>query len=166
MRDVDGKIVDRAALRTIRASARSQGKSFVFTNGCFDVLHVGHIEYLAFARKQGDLLAVGVNSDRSVRELKGPQRPVVPQEDRVKILAALECVDYVVIFDELHVDRLIAELLPDILVKGGDRADWVCGREIVEQNGGRVVLAPVAVGRSTTSTIANILRVHGVPKPG
>lgn len=165
MREIESKIVDRAALKAIRADARAKGKSFVFTNGCFDVLHVGHIEYLAFARKQGDLLAVGVNSDRSVRELKGPQRPVVPQEDRVKILAAIECVDYVVVFDELHVDQLIAELLPDILVKGGDRADWVCGREIVERNGGRVVLAPVAVGRSTTNVIDRILRGAAASAP-
>jgi len=166
MRDAQAKVVDRSALTAIRNVARADGKVFVFTNGCFDVLHVGHIEYLAFARNQGDILAVGVNSDRSVRELKGPQRPVVPQNERVRILAALECVDYVVLFDELHVDRLIAELLPDILVKGGDRADWVCGRDIVERHGGRVVLAPVTEGRSTTNIIASILRVHGAPNAG
>jgi len=166
MREVQTKIVDRATIAGLRASARAGGKTFVFTNGCFDVLHAGHVDYLTFARRQGDMLVVGVNSDRSVRELKGPRRPVVPQSDRVRILAALECVDYVVVFDELHVDRLISELLPDILVKGGDRADWVCGREIVEEHGGRVVLAPVTVGRSTTSIIDNILRIHDAAKSG
>jgi len=125
MRELQSKIVDRAALRAVRERARAEGKVFVFTNGCFDILHLGHVEYLAFARRQGDLLAVGVNSDRSIRELKGPSRPVIRQEDRVAILAALEAVDYVAVFDELHVDKLIAELLPDVLVMGQDRADWV-----------------------------------------
>ena len=132
----------------------------MFTTGCFDILHAGHVSYPAFAREQGDVLAVGINSDHSVRELKGLTRPVVPQDERAMLLAALEFVDYVTIFDELHVETLIAELLPDVLVKGEDRKNWVCGREIVEQHGGRVVLAPVTHGRSTTSIIGAILDAH------
>jgi rfaE bifunctional protein nucleotidyltransferase chain/domain len=154
------KIVDRRQLKAIREDLRRRGPAFVFTNGCFDILHAGHVDYLAFARAQGDVLAVAINSDRSVRELKGPLRPVVPEEDRAKLLAALEMVDYVVVFDELHVDGLIAELLPDVLVKGEDRKGWVCGRDIVEQHGGRVVLAPLATGKSTTNIIGTILNTH------
>jgi len=164
MRDCGAKIMDRPSARALREQARAEGKVFVFTNGCFDILHAGHVDYLSFARRQGDMLAVGVNSDRSIRELKGPTRPVVPEQDRVRLLAALECVDCVVIFDELHVEALIGELLPDVLVKGADRAAWVCGREIVEQHGGRVVLAPVTPGRSTTNIIGNVLSAYGARK--
>jgi len=159
-RSIASKIASLEALGRERARLRAEGRVFVFTNGCFDLLHAGHVEYLDFARRQGDVLAVGMNSDDSIRTLKGPTRPVVPQADRALLLAALECVDYVVIFDETHVERLIAELLPDVLVKGEDRKDWVCGREIVEQNGGRVVLAPVVQGRSTTNIIGTILDSH------
>jgi len=165
MRDFLAKILDRRAAQAARRKARDEGKVFVFTNGCFDILHAGHVDYLNFARRQGDILAVGVNSDRSIRELKGPRRPVVPEQERARLLAALECVDCVVIFDETHVDRLIGELLPDILVKGQDRADWVCGRELVEQNGGRVVLAPVTAGCSTTDIIGSVLSSYGAAKP-
>ena len=159
-RAIESKILTREALCQARERLRSAGQVFVFTNGCFDILHAGHVEYLAFARRQGDVLAVGMNSDASIRELKGPTRPVVPQQDRSLLLAALECVDYVVVFNETHVESLIAELLPDILVKGEDRKDWVCGREIVEQHGGRVVLAPLTHGRSTTNIIGTILETH------
>ena len=156
-REYASKILTRAAMKKERERLRAEGRTLVFTNGCFDVLHVGHADYLAFARQQGDALAVGINSDRSVRELKGPQRPIFRQDDRVRLLAALEVVDYVVVFDELHVESLIAEILPDVLVKGEDRKDWVCGREIVERSGGRVALAPVTEGRSTTGVIEAVL---------
>ena len=138
MRQPESKIFDRRRMKAERERLRSEGKTFVFTNGCFDILHTGHVDYLAFARQQGDVLAIGLNSDESVGRIKGPQRPVVRQEDRAKLLAALESVDYVVIFEEDRVDNLVAELLPDILVKGEDWAHDVHGREIVERNGGRV----------------------------
>jgi len=161
MREVQTKIVDRATIAGLRASARAGGKTFVFTNGCFDVLHAGHVDYLTFARRQGDMLVVGVNSDRSVRELKGPRRPVVPQSDRVRILAALECVDYVVVFDDEEPKNLIAQILPDVLVKGRDWAHYVSGRDIVEANGGHVVLADMVEGISTTNVIAKIVAAYG-----
>ncbi|NQU38639.1 MAG: adenylyltransferase/cytidyltransferase family protein [Lentisphaerae bacterium] len=156
MRDPYSKIISRSRMSEVRAQLRADGQRVVFTNGCFDLLHAGHTIYLAFARRQGDALIVGVNSDRSVRELKGPARPVVEESERVLLLASLEAVDFVVIFDELHVDVLIGELLPDVLVKGGDRADWVCGREIVEANGGVVVLAPEVEGKSSTNLIERL----------
>jgi D-glycero-beta-D-manno-heptose 1-phosphate adenylyltransferase len=151
------KILTRPQMIEERRRLKAEKRVLVFTNGCFDILHAGHVDYLAFAREQGDLLAVGLNSDASVRALKGEGRPVVPEEDRAKILAALEVVDYVVIFNEVQVDGLIAELLPDVLVKGEDRKDWVCGREVVEAHGGRVVLAPLTRARSTTNIIGKIL---------
>jgi rfaE bifunctional protein nucleotidyltransferase chain/domain len=159
-RPYESKIVRADALLALRASAKAEGRRFVFTNGCFDILHQGHVDYLLFARQQGDLLAVGMNSDASVRRLKGELRPIMPQEERAGILAALEAVDYVTIFDETHVEGLINSLLPDVLVKGGDRKDWVCGREIVEGHGGKVVLAPVAQGRSTTNVIQRVLELY------
>jgi rfaE bifunctional protein nucleotidyltransferase chain/domain len=156
MRNPESKILSRAAMIEERAHLKAAGQAVAFTNGCFDILHAGHASYLAFARHQGDVLIVGVNSDRSVSELKGPTRPVVSQDERALLLASLEAVDYVVIFDELHVDGLIGALLPDILIKGGDRADWVCGREIVEANGGNVVLAPEVEGKSSSNLIAKM----------
>ena len=164
-RAYDSKILDRASMRSRREKHRADGDVFVFTNGCFDILHAGHVDYLSFARRQGDVLAVGLNSDASVRSIKGEPRPVVPQQDRSRLLAALEVVDYVVIFEEDRVDALIAELKPDILVKGEDRKDDIHGRDIVEGGGGRVVLAPLTSGRSTTNIIGTILGTHphGVP---
>ena len=156
-RDYRAKIFSREAMKAERERLRREGRVFAFTNGCFDILHAGHVDYLTFARRQGDVLAVGLNSDASIRQLKGPARPVVPEQDRAIILAALEPVDYVVVFEEIEVLGLIEELLPDVLVKGEDRKDWVCGREVVEKAGGRVVLAPVTVGRSTTNIIGTIL---------
>ncbi len=155
-RDPAGKILDRAAMAAERERLRAAGRVCVFTNGCFDLVHAGHVSYLAYARAQGDVLCVGLNSDRSVRELKGPSRPLIAEQERALLLASLECVDYVVLFDELHVEQLIRELVPDVLVKGGDRRDWVCGREIVEGAGGRVVLAPELEGRSTTNLLARL----------
>ena len=136
---------------------REAGKKLVFTNGCFDILHAGHVDYLNFARRQGDALAVGLNSDASVSRAKGPTRPVNPQDDRAYVLAALEAVDFVVIFDDDEPKGLIGEIIPDVLVKGEDWAHYVSGREIVEANGGKVVLAKMVEGRSTTGTIEKIL---------
>jgi D-beta-D-heptose 7-phosphate kinase/D-beta-D-heptose 1-phosphate adenosyltransferase len=131
----------------------TEGKTLVFTNGCFDILHRGHADYLAFARSQGDALVVGLNSDQSVRRLKGPTRPVNTEQDRAYVLGSLRAVDFVVIFDEDEPRDLISQILPDVLVKGKDWAHYVSGRDIVEAHGGRVVLADMVEGRSTTATI-------------
>jgi rfaE bifunctional protein nucleotidyltransferase chain/domain len=142
-----------AAVERVRELKR-EGKRVVFTNGCFDLLHPGHTRYLAQARKQGDVLLVAVNSDRSVRALKGPGRPVFPENERAEILAALACVDYVTIFDEPTPREVIARMLPQVLVKGGNwPADQIVGREEVEAAGGKVVLIPVIAGYSTSSLV-------------
>jgi D-beta-D-heptose 7-phosphate kinase/D-beta-D-heptose 1-phosphate adenosyltransferase len=130
------------------------GKRVVFTNGCFDLLHPGHTRYLAEARKLGDALLVAVNSDRSVRALKGAGRPVMPQDERAEILAALECVDYLTIFDDLTPQAVIARMLPQVLVKGGDwEPTEIVGRSEVEAAGGKVVSIPVVPGFSTSALI-------------
>jgi len=147
------RILDPAAMRAERDRLHAEGKTLVFTNGCFDILHRGHADYLAFARSQGDALVVGLNSDASVRRFKGPTRPVNPEQDRAYVLGSLRAVDFVVIFDEDEPRDLIAQILPDVLVKGKDWAHYVSGREIVEAHGGRVVLAEMVEGRSTTATI-------------
>lgn len=153
--------MDTEAMLAERERLRVDGKILVFTNGCFDIIHPGHVDYLAFARNQGDALLVGLNSDNSVRLNKGPERPFVPQEDRAKVLAALEAVDYVVVFDSDEPEPLIERILPDILVKGEDWAHYVSGREAVERSGGRVVLAPLVEGRSTTNIIEQIRASRG-----
>jgi len=141
------------------AELKRQGKRVVFTNGCFDLLHPGHTRYLAEARTLGDALLVAVNSDRSVRALKGPGRPILPESERAEILAALECVDYVTVFDDLTPRSLIARLLPQVLAKG---ADWgpteIVGREEVEAAGGRVVSIPVVPGFSTSALIESAVK--------
>src|SRR6185295_8822693 len=148
------KILTRDDLRDERARLRGAGKSLVFTNGVFDILHIGHVRSLEQARALGDALVVAVNSDSSVRELKGPGRPLTAAVDRAEILAALETVDYVTIFDELSPRSLITELLPDVLVKGGDYAlDQIHGREEVEAAGGRVLRLPFVEGASTSKII-------------
>lgn len=139
-----------------RKRLKQDGLALVFTNGCFDILHPGHTQYLAFARNQGAALVVGLNSDASVQRAKGPTRPVNPQDDRAQVLAALESVDYVVIFDDDEPINIITEILPDVLVKGEDWAHYVSGRDVVEQNGGKVVLAPLVEGKSTTGTISRM----------
>jgi D-beta-D-heptose 7-phosphate kinase/D-beta-D-heptose 1-phosphate adenosyltransferase len=139
----------------------SSGKQVVFTNGAFEILHIGHLTFLAFARQQGDCLIVGVNSDASVKRYKGGKRPLVPQQERALILASLMFVDYVVIFEESEPTSLIAHILPDILVKGADWAHYVSGRGVVEANGGKVILAKMVEGRSTTNVIKSIIEVHG-----
>jgi len=147
--------LDEAILRFGRE--KRNGRRIVFTNGCFDLLHPGHIGSLEQARALGDALIVGLNSDASVRELKGVGRPVFPERERAEILAALECVDAVVIFDEPTPREVIARLLPDVLVKGGDwPGDQIVGREEVESAGGHVVSVPVVPGYSTTAILRKI----------
>lgn len=147
--------LEQAILRFARG--KHNGKHIVFTNGCFDLLHPGHIRTLEAARKLGDGLIVGLNSDAGVRQLKGSGRPVLPEQERAEILAALECVDAVVIFNEPTPREIIAALLPDVLVKGGDwPGDQIVGREEVEAAGGRVVSVAVAPGYSTTALLQRI----------
>jgi rfaE bifunctional protein nucleotidyltransferase chain/domain len=147
--------LEQAILRFGRE--KRNARRVVFTNGCFDLLHPGHIRTLEQARELGDVLIVGLNSDRGVRQLKGEGRPVLPERERAEILAALECVDAVVIFDEPTPREVIARLLPDILVKGGDWADdKIVGREEVEAAGGRVVSVPVLPGHSTSEILRRI----------
>ncbi len=144
--------------RTQIESWRAAGETLVFTNGVFDLLHRGHVEYLEEARLLGDRLIVGLNSDASVTRLKGPARPLVPQAERAEVLAALECVDRVVIFDDDTPEQLIREVAPKVLAKGGDWAlDSIVGREFVESLGGRVERVPLREGRSTTSIVERIL---------
>jgi D-beta-D-heptose 7-phosphate kinase/D-beta-D-heptose 1-phosphate adenosyltransferase len=139
------------------AAHRREGRSIVFTNGCFDLLHAGHIQLLRFAKSQGDVLVVGINDDASVRRLKGPERPVHTARDRAEILGELASVDIVVVFAEDTPERLLEAIRPDVLVKGGDYSiDRVVGRELVESYGGRIALAPMLEGRSTTNAIGRI----------
>jgi len=148
------KIRTPAAMLAERERLRAAGSRLVFTNGVFDLLHVGHVRYLAQARALGDALIVAINSDRTVRELKGSNRPVFDQAERAEILAALRVVDYVVVFDDVSPRSLIAELLPDVLVKGGDyNLDQIHGREEVEAAGGNVISLPFVEGASTTTLI-------------
>jgi rfaE bifunctional protein nucleotidyltransferase chain/domain len=136
---------------------RHEGRTLVFTNGVFDLLHPGHVRYLQDARKEGDALIVGVNSDRSVRAIKGPERPLTPEAERAEILAALACVDAVVIFDEDDPQQIIERLQPDVLVKGADwPEDRIIGRQTVQARGGRVVRIPLAEGYSTSAIIKRI----------
>lgn len=136
---------------------RHAGKEIVLTNGVFDLLHPGHVRYLQAARRQGDALVVAVNSDRSVRAIKGPSRPVIGEGDRAEVLAALACVDAVVVFDEDDPQQIISRLQPDVLVKGADwAADAIIGREIVESRGGRVMRIPLADGYSSSAIIEKI----------
>jgi D-glycero-beta-D-manno-heptose 1-phosphate adenylyltransferase len=160
-RDWTSKILGRAAMAVERERLRAAGRTVAMTNGCFDVLHAGHLNTLECARAQGDVLVVGMNADVSVRRLKGPHRPILPEAERARMMASLEVVDYVVLFEEKEVAPLIAEIRPDVLVKGGDWAHLVVGREIVESYGGKVVLAPIAEARSTTDIIARIRAVPG-----
>jgi len=148
------KILTRDELLIERQRLRDSGRKLVFTNGVFDLLHVGHVRYLQQAHELGDTLLVAVNSDASVRELKGDTRPLMNESDRAEILASLAAVDYVTIFDHISPRSLIAELLPDVLVKGGDYSlDQIHGREEVETAGGRVVRLPFVDGASTSRII-------------
>ena len=156
------KIYTRTKLSSHLNNLRKQGSVVVTTNGCFDVLHLGHLRYLQAARKLGDLLVVAVNSDDSVRQLKGENRPLVPEDERAEMLAGLECVDYVVIFPELTPIELLSELKPNIHVKGGDyKLEQLVEREIVEENGGKVVVGINVPGKSTTNLIEVICEQYG-----
>ena len=150
-------ITSRTNLARLIRRAQSAHRTVVFTNGCFDLLHAGHVKLLEQAKQRGDVLVVAINSDRSVRMLKGLGRPIVRQRDRALVLAALECVDYVTIFNEPTPQQLVARIRPDILLKG---ADWglrqIVGRDIVERNGGRVIRIPLLKGYSTSRLIARI----------
>lgn len=158
--DCGGRLLDVAALRTMREKWHEEGRRVVFTNGCFDILHLGHVTYLSCAKAQGDILVVGLNSDASVRRNKGPKRPIVGERDRAALLLALRCVDYVCIFDEDTPYELISQIVPDVLVKGRDWAGNVVGSDVVEAAGGRVALADLVDGRSTTGIIERVLEVY------
>jgi D-beta-D-heptose 7-phosphate kinase/D-beta-D-heptose 1-phosphate adenosyltransferase len=156
--DSDSKIKNLDVLTAIIASEKARGKKVVFTNGCFDLLHAGHVKYLQKARSLGDLLVMGLNSDASVRRLKGEKRPLIGEDERAHILAALDCIDYVVIFEQDTPLELITALKPHILAKGGDyTADGVVGKDVVEAYGGRVELVTFVDGKSTTNIIERIL---------
>ena len=151
------KILTPEEMLRERQRLRAAGRRLVFTNGVFDLLHVGHVRYLAQARTLGDALLVAINSDGTVRELKGPDRPIFDQAERAEILAALRFVDYVTIFDDISPRSLITQLLPDVLVKGGDyQLDQIHGREEVEAAGGKVISLPFVEGASTTDIIKKI----------
>jgi D-beta-D-heptose 7-phosphate kinase/D-beta-D-heptose 1-phosphate adenosyltransferase len=156
------KIVAREALAREVERLKAAGQQIVFTNGCFDLLHVGHVRYLQDAKAQGDVLIVGLNSDQSVRQIKGPTRPIVTEKDRAEVLASLGCVDYVTLFDEPNPLVTIEMVMPDVLVKG---ADWeehaIVGKDVVEANGGRVVRIDLAEGASTSGIIEKIISIHG-----
>ena len=152
------KLLDIEELLKVASDLKTQGKKLVFTNGCFDLLHPGHVRYLEKARQVGDVLIVGINSDRSVRELKGSSRPIFPEDERAEILAAFAVVDFVIIFDEPTPRELIARLQPQVLVKGGDWGSaQIVGREEVEAAGGKVISLKHHPGHSTSRLIETIV---------
>lgn len=156
------KVKTLTELIPLRAALRESGKKLVFTNGCFDILHIGHVRYLNEARSLGDAMVVAINSDRSVREIKGPSRPITPESDRAEVIAALASVDYVFIFDDPTPKQVIEAIVPDVLVKG---ADWgiseIVGRDTVENAGGVVRNIPLVEGSSTTEIIRKVLNNFG-----
>jgi len=155
-------VLDISQLSSIVNSLKQAGKRIVFTNGCFDIIHVGHVRYLKEARSLGDVLVVGLNSDESVRAIKGMNRPIVPQGERAEVLSSLRDVDYVVIFNEPDPYNTIAALRPDILVKGGDWSiENIIGRDIVESYGGKVCSIPFIEGASSTNIIESIIKKYG-----
>lgn len=157
------KILTWEELKKEADRLRGKGKKIAFTNGCFDILHVGHVQYLREARKTGDLLILGLNSDASVRAIKGEKRPLVPQGERAEVVASLMSVDYITVFDETTPLKLIEYLRPDILVKGGDwKEEEVVGRDAVRSWGGKVVIVPMTEGASTTNIVEKIRRVYGI----
>lgn len=161
LRAPESKLLGRQQMETECRQLREASQKVVFTNGTFDILHAGHTTYLDQARRLGDVLIVGLNSDASIRSIKGTARPIINESHRSRMLAALECVDYVVLFDEDEPRDLISALLPDVLVKAEDWSHYVSGRDVVEANGGRVVLAPLVKGLSTSGIIEKILSVFG-----
>jgi len=159
------KMLSRYELKKEIEKLKKTGKKIIFTNGCFDILHTGHTRYLREARKLGNILVVGINSDTSVRAIKGPQRPIVPQDERADIMASLESVDFVTLFDETTPLELIECLKPHIIVKGGDWVEKdIVGGEAVRKWGGAVAVIPKIKGASTTSIIEKILLVYGDKK--
>ncbi|HAD83080.1 MAG: hypothetical protein A2509_01820 [Candidatus Edwardsbacteria bacterium RIFOXYD12_FULL_50_11] len=159
---MDQKIITLPELSAIRQRVKKEHKKVVFTNGVFDLLHRGHVEYLQKARQLGDMLIIGLNSDASVHAIKGPQRPLVSQEDRATVLAALACVDHIVYFDEDTPAELIEAILPDILVKGADYSiEQIVGAEAVLKNGGQVIPIELTPGRSTSELIRKIAESYG-----
>lgn len=158
--DFSGKLLTVDQIKELRAKWREEGKKVVFTNGCFDILHLGHVAYLSWARSQGDLLIVGVNSDASVKRNKGPLRPIVCEQDRAALLLSLRCVDYVCFFDDDTPINLISAIVPDVLVKGKDWAGNVVGSDVVEAAGGCVKLADLVANHSTTGIIDRVLQVY------
>jgi rfaE bifunctional protein nucleotidyltransferase chain/domain len=182
---MESKLKSQGEMSQIAAAMRERGKRLVFTNGCFELLHVGHIRYLQAARALGDNLVVGLNSDVSVRTIKGAPRPLVPEAERAELLAALDCVDYVVIFGEPTAEKLVAAVRPDIYVKGGDyKAIATAARpaadtpaaaggaplkvapemRVVQAYGGDIIVLPYSTGHSTTTLIENILQSYGQPR--
>jgi rfaE bifunctional protein nucleotidyltransferase chain/domain len=161
MNHVSSKIMTVSEARAFRDRLQAGGKPLAFTNGCFDILHRGHVTYLQFAREQAGALCVGLNSDASVKRNKGEKRPVNSEADRAFVLASLAAVDCVVIFDENEPRDLIAQIIPQVLIKGRDWAHYVSGRDVVEANGGKVVLADLVEGKSTTGTIEKVLQAYG-----
>ncbi len=154
---MENNLVSRAELVKLRAQWRAEGKKVVFTNGCFDIIHIGHVKILEAAKKLGDILVIGLNSDSSTQSIKGPKRPVIPEEERAQLLLALKSVDFVTLFDENTPHEIIKALVPDILVKGKDyELKDIVGRETVENNGGKVVRVPLIDGKATTHIIARI----------
>ena len=156
MKNFRDKIVNIEKLVFLKNSLKEKNKKIVFTNGCFDILHVGHVAYLEFAKQQGDILILGLNSDNSVKRIKGETRPINCEQDRAEVIASLEFVDYVVLFEDDEPINIINKIIPDVLVKGEDWAHYVCGREIVEKNGGQIILAKLVAGKSTTKIINKI----------
>jgi rfaE bifunctional protein nucleotidyltransferase chain/domain len=155
------KITPRNELKATVERLKREGKKVVFTNGCFDILHAGHTRYLREARKMGDALILALNSDSSVRSIKGPMRPIVPEAERAEVVASLDSVDYVTVFDELTPLELIEFLRPDVIVKGGDWAEKdIVGAETVRKWGGRVAIMPQIEGASTTNIIDKVLQVY------
>jgi D-beta-D-heptose 7-phosphate kinase/D-beta-D-heptose 1-phosphate adenosyltransferase len=162
MRETMEKILSRPALKKEIDRLRREGRKIAFTNGCFDILHVGHVRYLREAAKMGDILILALNSDASVRAIKGDQRPIVPDAERADVAAALASVDYVTIFDELTPLELIEDLRPDVIVKGGDWAEEnIVGRDAVRKWGGAVAIVPQIPGASTTNIVEKIISVYG-----
>jgi len=160
MPDQSKKVLRHDQLDEIVSRLKSEGKKIVFTNGCFEVLHVGHTRYLKQAKDQGDILIIGLNTDDSVKLNKGPTRPIVPEDERAEILAALQCVDYITLFSEETPYELVKRILPDILVKGGDwTVDKIVGNDIVDKNGGQVISLPFQPGRSSTDIIDKIKKL-------
>jgi D-beta-D-heptose 7-phosphate kinase/D-beta-D-heptose 1-phosphate adenosyltransferase len=155
------KILEREALRNKLEALRKKGKKIAFTNGCFDILHVGHVRYLREAKKTADVLVLALNSDSSVRSIKGEKRPLVSEQERAEVLAALEFIDFVTIFPELTPLELINYLKPDILIKGGDwPEEKVVGREEIKKWGGRVAIIPEIEGKSTTNVVEKIKSLY------